>query len=558
MSTGSLIPTRGDPVITNTRATTATVKDQDGIIRTALAGEMRMGGFRRVANLYVASEDFTNGAWSIASLATKDSATGISFGALAVSGVSQTSAPVGGCASRTYTVSAIVSVASGTQKFRLWVSQQAVSDYYSADITATTTPTRYSFTHTNTAAAGNGIIGLGIANESAGGVKSLIVTHNQSEDVTGQTIQTPGEYTSVGVLSAPWYGAGVDGVAYFNYLNPFTVASNVVTDSGVRTPISSTILQGLLIEPAATQILATADIRDMTTANWTLGATLTRARTSVGADGVANTATRLTSTGAAATAIITTLITAAATSRTYSALVRRVTGTGVIQISQDNFATNTDVTALVPADGAYHLVAMTQSQLNAVMGFKLLTNTDAIDVDFNQFEAGSDATSRMAATGAARAVDFESDSLGTWYNAALGSQYAEFLMPVMAVGQTKTVYAYNDATANNYIACYLTNPVGTVTTNFEVKTGGVQQTLRTINSPAAGTVVKTMFVFAPADFIAFQNNVATAAGAAGTIPTVTKFELGSLAGANQLSGYERKDQFFPIRMNNAVAQGLTV
>ena len=54
VGTGSLTPSRvagSAPTITNTRATTATIADQDGIIRTALANEMRMGGFRRVANL---------------------------------------------------------------------------------------------------------------------------------------------------------------------------------------------------------------------------------------------------------------------------------------------------------------------------------------------------------------------------------------------------------------------------------------------------------------------------------------------------------------------------
>jgi hypothetical protein len=37
------------------------------------------------------------------------------------------------------------------------------------------------------------------------------------EDVTGQSNQNPSEYVSCGVLAAPYYGAGVDGVQYFNY-----------------------------------------------------------------------------------------------------------------------------------------------------------------------------------------------------------------------------------------------------------------------------------------------------------------------------------------------------
>ncbi len=48
------------------------------------------------------------------------------------------------------------------------------------------------------------------------GIKSVKVHRFQIEDVTGQAIQTAGEYVSVGVLSAPWHGAGADGVKYFD------------------------------------------------------------------------------------------------------------------------------------------------------------------------------------------------------------------------------------------------------------------------------------------------------------------------------------------------------
>jgi hypothetical protein len=145
---------------------------------------------------------------------------------------------------------------------------------------------------------------------------------------------------------------------------------------------------GFLPEPAATDLLtARADARDMTTANWTLGATMTRARTSVGADGVANKATRLTGGAVTATNIITTTITAAASSRTYSVLIKRITGTGPVRITQDNFATSTDISSLINSS-TYTLVQINQSQLNAQLGIKVDTNGDAIDADWNQFSAG--------------------------------------------------------------------------------------------------------------------------------------------------------------------------
>jgi hypothetical protein len=47
--------------------------------------------------------------------------------------------------------------------------------------------------------------------------KTVQVRKAQLEDITGRTDQTtPSSYVSVGVLSAPYHGAGVDGVEYFN------------------------------------------------------------------------------------------------------------------------------------------------------------------------------------------------------------------------------------------------------------------------------------------------------------------------------------------------------
>jgi hypothetical protein len=46
---------------------------------------------------------------------------------------------------------------------------------------------------------------------------SFHVTNIQVENVSGQADQTASEYVSVGVLSAPFHGAGVDGCKYFTH-----------------------------------------------------------------------------------------------------------------------------------------------------------------------------------------------------------------------------------------------------------------------------------------------------------------------------------------------------
>lgn len=209
------------------------------------------------------------------------------------------------------------------------------------------------------------------------------------------------------------------------------------------TLIPTATLKGYLAEGARTQILATADIRDMTTANWTLGATMTRARTSVGADGAANSATRLTGGAVSATNTCYTTITAAASSRTYSALVKRVTGTGPVRIVQTG--TETDISSLINSS-TYTMVELNASVLNVAVGFKIDTNGDAIDVDFNQFEAGAFASSRIASVGARNADVLTYPSAGN-----VGTDntlYCEFNLPAGVVSTNDFIFSISTDSIN--------------------------------------------------------------------------------------------------------------
>ena len=61
--THSLVLARGTGSPTFTRATPATVTDHEGVLRTAIAGEARFEGARRVRNLLTFTEDFSNAVW---------------------------------------------------------------------------------------------------------------------------------------------------------------------------------------------------------------------------------------------------------------------------------------------------------------------------------------------------------------------------------------------------------------------------------------------------------------------------------------------------------------
>lgn len=174
---------------------------------------------------------------------------------------------------------------------------------------------------------------------------------------------------------------------------------------------------GYLTEGAATQLITpAAAVRDMTNAAW-VKTSMTAAKTSIGIDGAANACTRLTATGANGTALFT--LVAAASSRTYSFYVKRITGAGNIQITQDNGGTWTTVAVTA----GFTLVQLNASVLNAVFGIRIVTSGDAIDVDVNQFEAGTFATTPIPAAGVRNADSLTYPSSGNVSN--VGTAYAE-------------------------------------------------------------------------------------------------------------------------------------
>lgn len=150
---------------------------------------------------------------------------------------------------------------------------------------------------------------------------------------------------------------------------------------------------GYLVEPAATQLITAGDVRDMTGVNW-VKSSITILKNAIGIDGVVSAANTLTSTGVNGTALFT--LTAAASSRTYSAFVRRKTGTGTVILK--HAAGTLDITALINST-TYTQVQLNANTINAAIGFQINTSGDEIEVDCNQFEAGIVATTPIPSSG---------------------------------------------------------------------------------------------------------------------------------------------------------------
>ena len=180
---------------------------------------------------------------------------------------------------------------------------------------------------------------------------------------------------------------------------------------------------GYLAEGARTQLVTPdANIRDMTGVGWA-AVTMTVAKTATGIDGVVNSATTLTATGAGATVLH--LLVAAASDRTYSAWIRRVTGTGTVKLVQG--ATKSSDFA-----GSINASTYTRVELDASVdvtllgyGIELGTSGDVIEVDFNQFEAGAFASTPIPAAGARNADVLTYPS--TVIQASAGTIYIDLL-----------------------------------------------------------------------------------------------------------------------------------
>lgn len=172
----------------------------------------------------------------------------------------------------------------------------------------------------------------------------------------------------------------------------------------------------LLLEGARTNLLTYC--RDLSNVAWTASNVTVAATT--GADGVAASGSRLTATAGNGTVIRAAALVHGSAAYSGSFFIKRITGTGNVDITLDNGATWTTVTVTA----AYTQLGKTQTLANSQFGIRLVTSGDVVDVDFCQDEAGAFRSSAIATTSAA--VTRAADALS---------------FPFLAPPQAMTVYA---------------------------------------------------------------------------------------------------------------------
>jgi hypothetical protein len=339
--------------------------------------------------------------------------------------------------------------------------------------------------------------------------------------VTFSRTTTATRFNSAGILES----VAIDGPR-FDY-NPVTLAA-----------------RGLLIEEQRTNLALYSN--DLTDAAWVAANTAT-AKTATGPDGVANSATTLTATAANATVLQT--ITSASAARATSCYIKRRTGTGVVEMTQNNGTTWTAVTVTA----AWTRVTIASATVaNPVIGLRIVTDTDAVDVYGFQCEIGAFPTSIIPTTAAAvtRTADVATmtgTNFSDWYNQSEGAFFAEG----GPVANTGSMFATNDGTFNNFIAHFFQFGVNSRTWVTQVN---VTQAL--LSTPASGTV-KHALSYATNDVRHSVNGGSVIADTSAVIPSVDRMSIGQRLTANNINGHIRLIAFYPRKLSSAELQALT-
>lgn len=305
--------------------------------------------------------------------------------------------------------------------------------------------------------------------------------------------------------------------------------------------------QGLLIEQAATNVVLWN--RDLTNVVWT-ASNVTVALNQTGADGSANAASSLTATSGNGTVLQ--AITLANSARFQSAFVKRITGSGTINMTMDNGAT---WTAISVTNAYTKLSVPSQTLTNPTVGFQIVTSGDAIAVDFvqnenNAFGTSPIATTTVAVTRNADVITFKNISR---FNQQTGTIVTAVISAVTGAPTTKVVLSLDDGTNNNRIQSELT----TLTPSRRVVTASVSQISGGSGAVTALTPYKWAFSYATNDVRAVLNGGSVLSAGAVTLPTFTAARLSAVGGGSQLNSYLIRLTYLPVATSTTVLQTLT-
>lgn len=350
-------------------------------------------------------------------------------------------------------------------------------------------------------------------------------------------VKVPGAGAKVGVLSDFFTFTGGN-QSYYRGANGLLIPS-VTNTPRIEYDASGNVL-GLLIEGARTNLALHSG--DGTNAAW-VKSNMTNAQTSTGPDGVANSATRLTASAGNATILQT--VTSASATRTYSVWLRRITGTGNVDLTVDNGSTWTTKT-LTTSWARYDISQAAVT--NPVFGIRIVTDTDAVDFACNQLESAAFPSSYIPTTtgSVARTEDQCTRTFGGEYIKTAGTTFVD--VRPMDVANTYGVFS-QDANARHAYIISAPSIRGFDGTN--AVSAGV--------APAANTFIKYAHSFDSGGQSVTANGAAVVTGSYdGSWGAATTISVGAVSpGTNPLFGHIRRLDYYPTRLSNAQLQQMT-
>jgi len=331
---------------------------------------------------------------------------------------------------------------------------------------------------------------------------------------------------------------------YFDSLGVLTQSTTNVARFD-HSPIAPFESLGLLIEAAATNFClhsgSTAD------AAW-VASNMTKESDSVtDPTDTANTAVRLTATAANATLLQT--ITSGSANRSYSVYMKRVTGTGNIDITTDNGVT-WETKTLTSEWQRFDIQA--SSVTNPQFGVRIVTDTDAIDFWGSQQETSNYSTSYIPTTTSATTrsqnfvdtttVDWNDETMGTWY--AEGDRHA---------GTTVGSGITNISTGSSADEIKLDNTGDRGRTSIRFEAASVGELSGNANSWVVGTTEKIAMSF---DIVSMLMSVGGAAvitdsTIAGLPVSLDLFRVGARSGFNSSwNGHIKEIRYYNVKKSD--------
>lgn len=295
-----------------------------------------------------------------------------------------------------------------------------------------------------------------LANGAAAGIYADFTTEGGTNQYWAASAQRAG--------FAAWLAALGGTFTRASSANYFQSGLLVTAGSGaLRLPTTSGgTPTGIRITPAQTELLLSN--RDLTNAAW-VATTVTVAKDQTGIDGTAAAASSLTATGANGTVLQT--LTRGSAARLSGCWVKRITGSGAIQMTQDNGTTWTAITVTASYSQIATVIPVA-TLANPVVGFRIVTNGDAIAVDFVAHREMATGTNGIpdpiATTGAT--VTQAGDRILFPYTATTGAVLT-YTQNLIATGASPTAFGGDSAASAIFVGLF-------DATHFETYNGSVQ------------------------------------------------------------------------------------